>query len=67
MKKSREKEFRKTIDKLYKRYDKDSNGILEWNELKDLLVELLGRNNVNDDLEAVLRLCKCENTKAIPR
>jgi hypothetical protein len=43
MKKSQEKEFKKAIDKLYNRYDKNFNGGLEWNELKDFLVEVLGR------------------------
>jgi Ca2+-binding EF-hand superfamily protein len=64
--KLRREEFNRVIDKLYAHYDSNSDGSLEYEEVKRLLADVLGRKSVsNDDAEVVLRLCKSEDSKTI--
>lgn len=66
--KLKKEEFNRVIDKLFAHYDKNADGNLDYDEIKKLLSDVLAKKTINDDdVEAILRLCKCENSKNIQK
>jgi hypothetical protein len=66
--KLRKEEFKRIIDKLYIRYDANSDGILELDEIKCLLKDILCRRDVgDDDVHAILRLNRSDHAQHVQK